>query len=61
MNITRIESRISKLRKLYFFVDFQGSVGDENVDNLLESLKDFGFRNLLILDEKQVAFSGSFQ
>jgi prephenate dehydratase len=61
VNVTRIESRPSKPsltgatqeKKFDFFVDVQGNVGDDNIDRLLHSLKDFGVTKLLVLDAKQ--------
>ena len=55
VNVTRIESRPSKFGKFDFFVDLEGTIGDENVDRLLRSLKgdSVGIRKILILDEKQ--------
>jgi prephenate dehydratase len=41
------------LQKFDFFVDFEGQIGDENVDKLLKSLKEFGVQKLLVLDEKE--------
>lgn len=51
--LCRIESRPSNLQKFDFFVDFEGQIGDENVDKLLKSLKEFGVQKLLVLDEKE--------
>jgi hypothetical protein len=31
----------------------EGSIGDDNVDKLLDSLKAFGVQKLLILDKKE--------
>ena len=68
VNVTRIESRPSKPssspspsplngetqgKKFDFFVDVQGNVGDDNIDRLLHSLKEFGVTKLLVLDAKQ--------
>lgn len=53
VNVTRIESRPSQLGKFDFFVDLEGSLGDDNVDMLLASLKTFGVQKMLILDEKE--------
>jgi len=53
VNVTRIESRPSQLGKFDFFVDLEGSLGDDNVDKLLESLKAFGVKKMLVLDEKE--------
>ena len=53
VNVTRIESRPSQLGKFDFFVDLEGSLGDDNVDKLLASLKTFGVQKMLILDEKE--------
>jgi hypothetical protein len=53
VNVTRIESRPRQLDKFDFFVDLEGSIGDDNVDKLLDSLKAFGVQKLLILDKKE--------
>jgi len=53
VNVTRIESRPRPLGKFDFFVDLEGSIGDNNVDKLLDSLKAFGVQKLLILDKKE--------
>jgi prephenate dehydratase len=53
VNVTRIESRPRQLGQFDFFVDLEGSIGDDNVDKLLNSLKDFGVQKLLILDKKE--------
>jgi phenylalanine-4-hydroxylase len=62
INMTRIESRPAKASsgsldsgapKFDFFVDFDGQVGDSNVDKLLESVKRITSKTL-VLDEKQV-------
>lgn len=54
MNITRIESRPVTGNKFDFFVDFNGRVGDANVNALLNALKGMTDR-LLVLDEKEVS------
>lgn len=41
------------MQKFDFFVDFEGQIGDENVDKLLKNLKEFGVQKLLVLDEKE--------
>ena len=57
VNITRIESRIKQNRSIFdFFVDFQGRVGDANVDALLRELRSITDK-LLVLDEKEVRIS----
>jgi hypothetical protein len=58
INVTRIESRPAKSTKwgpkrFDFFVDFDGSQGDPNVDKLLTALKPVT-NKLLVLDEKEV-------
>lgn len=55
MNITRIESRPSKISDKAFdiYVDFDGSRGDEGVDCLLDSLKR-DINSILVLDKKEV-------
>jgi len=60
INLTRIESRPVKstgaiwgLPRFDFYVDFDGKVGDPNVDKLLKCLKPMT-RRVLILDEKRV-------
>jgi phenylalanine-4-hydroxylase len=58
VNVCRIESRPGKVgrwgrNKFDFFVDFEGSVKDANVKKLLDALKPFTDK-LLILDEKDV-------
>lgn len=55
INITRIESRPASEGKFDFFIDFEGKTGDNNVDQLLNGLKNFwAIDKLLILDEKEV-------
>jgi phenylalanine-4-hydroxylase len=61
INASRIESRPAKptddgRRRFDFFVDFDGSVGDGNVDSLLAVLRERS-EKLLILDEKEVRCS----
>ena len=58
VNITRIESRPHKetsdsKTRFDFFVDFDGQVGESNVDKLLNALKSMTDK-LLVLDEKEV-------
>jgi hypothetical protein len=58
VNVTRIESRPAKSKKwgpkrFDFFVDFDGTPGDPNVDKLLTALKPLT-NKLLVLDEKEV-------
>mmetsp|Transcript_2797 Transcript_2797/g.7512 ORF Transcript_2797/g.7512 Transcript_2797/m.7512 type:complete len:178 (-) Transcript_2797:123-656(-) len=56
VNIRRIESRPSKFGKIDFFVDVEGAVsddGDQRLNNLISTLKDFGVEKLLTLDEKE--------
>eukprot|EP00586_Coscinodiscus_wailesii_P001589 CAMPEP_0172484608 /NCGR_PEP_ID=MMETSP1066-20121228/12145_1 /TAXON_ID=671091 /ORGANISM="Coscinodiscus wailesii, Strain CCMP2513" /LENGTH=472 /DNA_ID=CAMNT_0013249253 /DNA_START=206 /DNA_END=1624 /DNA_ORIENTATION=+ len=58
VNVTRIESRPAKIgrlgkRKFDFFVDLDGSVGDDNIDKALETLQSMTTK-LLILDGKEV-------
>lgn len=59
INASRIESRPAKpddmgRRSFDFFVDFDGSVGEANVDSLLAVLREKS-EKLLILDEKEVS------
>ena len=57
VNITRIESRPSKLGKFDFFVDLVGQTSDTNVSLLLEALKQSKeLEKLLILDKKEGKF-----
>jgi hypothetical protein len=53
VNITRIESRPVSNQQFDFFVDFNGKVGDANVNALLNALKGMTDK-LLVLDEKEV-------
>ena len=54
VNIRRIESRPSRFGKFDFFVDVEGGMmGDERLDNLRTSLKDYGVEKLFTLGEKE--------
>lgn len=55
VNITRIESRPSKRAENVFdmYVDFDGSRGDDRVDQLIHSL-DRRINSILVLDNKEV-------
>ena len=58
ISITRIESRPSKMNALGeerfdFFLDFEGSRGDANVEKLISALEGFTTK-VLIVDEKEV-------
>lgn len=55
MNITRIESRPSKKGDGVFdiYVDFDGSRGDDRIDQLIHSL-DRRINSILVLDKKEV-------
>lgn len=58
VNITRIESRPSKRAENVFdmYVDFDGSRGDDRVDQLIHSL-DRRINSILVLDNKEVGGS----